>query len=67
MNPFKMDKSKFSMASMDEPDDAPAYWATRSHAERMAAVEFLRQQFYGYDPATTRLQRVLEVVERPLR
>ena len=29
----------------------------------MAALELMRQINYGYDPATERLQRVLEVAE----
>jgi len=29
----------------------------------MEALELTRQIVYGYDPATTRLQRVLEIAE----
>jgi hypothetical protein len=32
--------------------------------ERLEALEQMRQILYGYDPATTRLQRVLTVAER---
>jgi hypothetical protein len=60
---FRLDRSYFSVARLDEPDDAKAYWLSKSPQERVAAMEFLRQSLYGYDPATTRLQRVLEIAE----
>jgi hypothetical protein len=42
------------------------YWLTRTAAERIAAVEFLRQQFFApYDPARDRIQRILRLVEPP--
>jgi hypothetical protein len=37
--------------------------AAKSPQERMAALELMRQILYGYDPATTRLQRVFEIAE----
>lgn len=37
------------------------YWLSRSPEERVAAVEFLRRQYYG-DPG--RLQRVARVIKR---
>jgi len=38
-----------------------AYWRSRSPEERVAAVEFLRRQYYG---STARLQRVARVTQR---
>ncbi|MCC6841174.1 MAG: hypothetical protein IT230_13535 [Flavobacteriales bacterium] len=35
-----------------------AYWADRSAEERLAAVEFLRQQYMGPTHAEQRLQRI---------
>ena len=58
-----LDRSYFQVARLDEPDDAKAYWLAKSPQERLEALEFLRQSVYGYDPATTRLQRVLEIAE----
>lgn len=40
----------------------PTYWHSRTPQERLWALELMRQRFYGYDPATTRIQRVLEIV-----
>ena len=38
-----------------------AYWLSRTPQERMRAVEFMRQKAYGYDPATTRIQKFLKL------
>ncbi|MEO8208955.1 MAG: hypothetical protein ABI840_00225 [bacterium] len=45
----------------DAPDDYD-YWKTRTHAERIAAVEFLRKSFYG--KTKPRLQRVYRIIKR---
>ncbi|MDQ3507023.1 MAG: hypothetical protein M3494_03260 [Actinomycetota bacterium] len=57
----KMDKTVFSVASLADESDGREYWRSKSPRERLDAVELLRQMNYGYDPATARLQRVLEV------
>lgn len=62
---WRIDKSSLSVVTTDTPSDAGAYWKTRTMQERLAALELTRQVFNGYDPDTTRLQRVLEVVEGP--
>jgi hypothetical protein len=67
MDPFtthRMDKTKFSVASLQEATDETTFWRNQTPAARLEALEFLRQVMYGYDPATDRLQRVLEVVKR---
>jgi hypothetical protein len=61
----KMDKTAISFVSLDEADnDEVEYWLSKTPYERLDALEMLRQIFYGYDPLTTRLQRVLEITER---
>lgn len=45
----------------------PRYWHSRTPQERLRALEVMRQKEYGYDPATTRIQRVLRIIKlRPL-
>jgi hypothetical protein len=56
----KLDRTHFSVAKLNQ-DDEKTYWLTKSPAERIEAVELMRQMIYGYDPARTRLQRVLTV------
>jgi hypothetical protein len=61
----KMDRRAFSVVRLDEQDNAEKrYWRGKSPPERLQAVEETRQMIYGYDPASTRLQRVLEVAQR---
>ena len=43
--------------------EGPSYWHSRTPQERVWALELMRQQAYGYDPATTRIPRVLEIVQ----
>jgi hypothetical protein len=56
----KLDRTHFSVVQLKEPDEK-AYWLSKSPAERIEAVELMRQMIYGYDPTRTRLQRVLTV------
>ncbi len=63
MNEFKLNKKAFSVASITDESDEKQFWLSRSPAERFEAAEYLRQIVYGYDPATTRLQRFFEVAE----
>ncbi|HEY1182592.1 MAG TPA: hypothetical protein VGE89_00310 [Bryobacteraceae bacterium] len=59
----RLDRSVFEVVPLDEDRSDREYWLMKSPAERMEALELMRQIVYGYDPATTRLQRVLEVAE----
>jgi hypothetical protein len=63
---IELDKSKFevieSFAAAEIRDRN--YWLAKTPIERLAACELLRQKTYGYDPATARLPRSLEILER---
>jgi hypothetical protein len=58
---MRMDRTAFDVVPLDGQDDDLAYWLARSADERLEAIEVQRQVIYGYDPATDRLRRVLEV------
>jgi len=62
---LKMDRSVFEQCDLSELDDRKdvAYWRSQPAEDRFAALELLRQTFYNYDPATTRLSRFFEIVE----
>jgi hypothetical protein len=61
----RLDRRAFSVVSLEEQDeDEMRYWRTKTPHERLQALEVTRRILYGYDPATSRLQRVLEVVDR---
>jgi hypothetical protein len=57
----KIDKNAFSAGSLLDPSDEKAYWLSKTPQERLQALELMRQIVYGYDPTTTRLQRIFEV------
>src|SRR5215213_2893714 len=61
----RIDRTAFRVFSSFEEAEAAdrAYWHSRTPAERLTAVELMRQSAYGYDPATARLQRVFEVAQ----
>ena len=60
---LKLDRGAFAVTSLKETDELK-YWLTRSPAERLAALELLRQIAYGYEPDSVGLQRVLEIARR---
>ncbi len=63
----RMDKTAFSVVSLldkDELDeDEKAYWLSKTPQERLQALELMRQIVYGYDPSSTRLQKVLTIAK----
>jgi len=64
---YRLDRQTLQVGSLkDQPNDRE-YWMSKTAEERFEALELLRQIAYGYDPATERLQRVLEVVEFKIR
>jgi hypothetical protein len=56
----ELDRTHFSVVQLNDSDEK-AYWFSKSPAERLEALELMRQMIYGYDPARTRLQRILTV------
>jgi hypothetical protein len=58
-----VDRSRFSVARLTDPDDALSYWLSRPAGDRLRAIEMLRRTFYGHTRATARLQRILEVAQ----
>jgi hypothetical protein len=60
----RVDRCVVTVARLGDPSDEKAYWLSKTSDERIEAMEIMRQIAYGYDPATTRLQRVLEITER---
>ena len=61
----RLDRTAFSVQALRDESDEKPYWLSKTPAERLEALEQMRQILYGYDPATTRLQRVLTVTRNP--
>jgi hypothetical protein len=64
LDSLKIEKTAFTIASLFDESDDKVYWFSRTPYERLAAVEIMRQIIYGYNPSTTRLQRVFAVAQR---
>jgi hypothetical protein len=60
----KIQRAAFKVSSLFEKSDEKSYWLSRTPYERLEAVELMRRIIYGYDPSTTRLQRILEITQR---
>ena len=60
---LRVDRTVVETGRMSDKKSDREYWMSKTPDERFEALELLRQIAYGYDPATARLQRVLEVVE----
>ena len=57
-----MDKKEFAIGSLcDNP--GRDFWKKKSHMERLAALEQLREIIFGYDPSTARLQRTITITQ----
>lgn len=55
------DKSAFSVCDLGNEGTDLEYWLSRTPAERLEAIEYMRRMVYGYDPATARMERVFEI------
>ncbi len=55
-----LDKSVITVGSVYDESDEKEYWLSQSPTKRLEALEINRQIAYGYDPISTRLQRILE-------
>lgn len=62
-----VDRTAFTVSDLKEPTPEKAYWLSRTTEERLQALEVMRQVLYPDAGPTARLQRILEVVERPRR
>lgn len=62
----KVKRDTFIIMSLFEEPDEKSYWFSKTSCERLAAVEFMRRIIYGYDPSTTRLQRVFDIPQRTI-
>jgi hypothetical protein len=59
----KMNREVWDIVTLETQNDDLVYWLSKTPAERLEALELLRQIHYGYDPATARLPRFFELIE----
>jgi hypothetical protein len=56
----RIDRTKLTSASFDEAEaDDIAYWLSKTPAERIEGIEYLRRCIYGDDAIDAPVQRVL--------
>ena len=67
LDSLKLDRTALSIGRLSERSDEKEYWISKTPYERLAATEIMRQIIYGYNPSTTRLQRILSVTQQPSR
>ncbi|HYH87432.1 MAG TPA: hypothetical protein VEX60_18405 [Pyrinomonadaceae bacterium] len=60
---LRLDKTAFTITPLSDEAEEKEYWRHKSPEERLQAVESMRQIIYGYDPSTSRLQRVLTIAQ----
>jgi hypothetical protein len=61
----RMDRTAFQAMTFEEPERADReYWWSRPPEEHWNMTELLRQIAYGYDRATFRIPRPINVLER---
>lgn len=68
---LKIDRSRFSVARLGNPDDALAYWLSLSVQKRIESLVHLRRTLYGYTGAARGFREFLKLlnlnnVEYPL-
>ncbi|NOY70167.1 MAG: hypothetical protein GXP53_11915 [Deltaproteobacteria bacterium] len=62
MNKERIQKDTIEIVSLHDADDS-VYWLSRSPADRIEAIEFMRRVMFGNDRVSARLQRVLTITE----
>ena len=63
MRNFTYDKTAFSIHKLGEEPKAYTCWLQQAPEARIAAIEFLREQYHSKDELQSRLQRVYRVVK----
>jgi hypothetical protein len=64
LDSMRIDRKALTVVRLLEASDEKAFWLSKTPYERLQAAELMRQVVYGYDPFTTRPQRVLEIAQR---
>lgn len=64
MDDIKLDKTKLKISDLQDSSETKTYWFNKTAEDRFVAIEINRQIIYGYNSATARLQRILEIIKR---
>lgn len=61
MEEFRLNKKAFAIYPLSKEPKGYEYWLTQSFEKRLAAIEFLRQQYHSEHELKSRLQRVYRI------
>lgn len=62
---LQLDRTAITVSSLsDDPRAETRFWLSKTPAERLIALELLRNRTKNYDSVTSRLQRFLTIIER---
>lgn len=59
-----MDRSHFSVGTLEDQGDEIEYWKNKTYAKRIEAIELIRQLQYRHDSDTERFHLFFEAVKR---
>jgi hypothetical protein len=59
----RLNKEALTITDLTDIEEEKAYWLSQGALKRIEAIEINRRMVYGNARATSRLQRLLEVVE----
>ena len=60
---LRVNRKKMSVSDLTAPPDDLAYWRSRTPAERLAYMEYLRLINYGEAAVSGRIKKVIEIVQ----
>ena len=63
MRTFHIDGKTIDFYAIGDDIYGVDYWLTRPPQERLAECERLRQEYYGYDPATAKIEKVVQLID----
>lgn len=58
----RLDKTAFSVASLEDADDEASYWQTQTPEERLRAPGLIRQALYGYTGTSPDFREFLQLL-----
>lgn len=63
MKDFVLNRSAFSVHKLGNEPKSYIYWLTQTAEQRIAAIEFLREQYHTKDEIQSRLQRIYRIAQ----
>jgi hypothetical protein len=59
----RLNKKVLIVTNLGDDSEEKQYWLSQTLADRFNAIEYNRRMVYGIDRTSSRLQRILEILE----